>query len=457
MPFRRFFERGAKRANPEEAPATSADDEVVDEAATEMEAEASSSDEEWSDEDIAPEDAPEIDWGARALDAIPGGASTGSKRREALYGSESSVGPTHFVQAAGCRVTDPAGRTYIDCTMGLGSVALGYAEPRVRSAVMAAVAAGNVAGLSDIREVEIAERLREHIPCAELVRFLKSGAEGMSAAVRIARTYTGRDLVVGSGYFGWHDWSSDAAGVPAPTRALFRSVPFDDVAALEGAAREAGDRLAAIVIEPVIERLPSSEWIEAARGLATSLGAVLVFDEMKTGFRLEPGGYQSLSGITPDVAVFGKALANGFPLSAVAGRRDVMDAARKTWISSTLAGESTALAAAGAVLDWHDSGDICEALATTGRAMREAVSAAIDACGIEGVEVDGLDPMWLLRWNDPARETRFLEMAAAHGVLFKRGAYNFAAVAHDDDVISQIESVASAAFVDLLEEEGGKR
>ena len=122
---------------------------------------------------------------------------------------------------------------------------------------MVAIADGNVAGLSHVREVDLAERLRDHIPCAEMVQFLKSGAEGMSAAVRIARTYTNRDLVVGSGYFGWHDWSSDAAGVPASVRSLFRSVPFDDVPALEQAVRNAGDRLAAIVIEPVVERMPS--------------------------------------------------------------------------------------------------------------------------------------------------------------------------------------------------------
>jgi len=130
-----------------------------------------------------------------------------------------------------------------------------------------------------------------------------------------------------------------------------------------------------------------------------------------------------------------------------------MEAARKTWISSTLASESSALAAAGAVLDWHESADICEALATTGFSMREAISAAILASGIDGVEVNGLDPMWLLRFADARRETRFLELAAAHGVLFKRGAYNFAAIAHGQDVVAEIESAASAAFVELLEEE----
>jgi glutamate-1-semialdehyde 2,1-aminomutase len=232
-------------------------------------------------------------------------------------------------------------------------------------------------------------------------------------------------------------------------------VPFDDVPALEQAAREAGNRLAAIVIEPVVERLPSDEWIAAARDLTKSLGAVLVFDEMKTGFRLKTGGYQALSDVTPDLAVFGKALANGFPLAAVVGQRDIMEAARRTWISSTLAGESVALAAAGAVLDWHENVDVCDRLASTGHAMREAVGAAMKASGITGVTVEGIDPMWFLRFEDRRRETRFLELAASHGVLFKRGAYNFAAMAHDEDTITEIESAASAAFVELLEEEQG--
>jgi glutamate-1-semialdehyde aminotransferase len=199
--------------------------------------------------------------------------------------------------------------------------------------------------------------------------------------------------------------------------------------------------------------MPSDIWIRKARELATLLGAVLVFDEMKTGFRLRRGGYQELSGITPDLAVFGKALANGFPLAAVVGRRDVMDAARRTWISSTLAGESVGLAAAHAVLDIHESADVCAALEANGRAMRTSVAAAIEAAGIDGVSVEGIDQMWLLRFADHARETRFLELAATHGVLFKRGAYNYAATAHDEAAIVEIESAASAALVELRDEE----
>ena len=456
MPFRRFFERGAKRDTPTVEDEPSGDEIEASDEELESEGGEESADAPGEDDEAAPEDATEINWRERANAILPSGASTGSKRAEALYGDPDAVGPTHYVSASGCRVVDPAGRSYIDCTMALGSVALGYSEPDVQERVLHAIAAGNVSGLSNLYEVELAERLRDHIPCAELVQFLKSGAEGVAAAVRIARTYTGRDLVVGSGYFGWHDWSSDAAGVPNAVRGLFRSVPFDDWNALDQAARDAGDKLAAIVIEPVVERMPSDKWIRAARELATVFQAVLIFDEMKTGFRLRPGGYQALSGVTPDLAVFGKALANGFPLSAVVGHRDVMDAARRTWISSTLAGESVGLAAASAVLDFHENTDLCTSLATTGQAMRAGVSAAIAACGITGVTVDGIDPMWLLRFEDRRRETRFLELAVKHGVLFKRGAYNFAAMAHDEDTITEIEAGASAAFVELLQEEQGK-
>src|SRR5262249_47443441 len=156
-----------------------------------------------------------------------------------------------------------------------------------------------------------------------------------------------------------------------------------------------------------------------ARRLATDSGAVLIFDEIKTGFRLRTAGYQQYSEITPDLAAFGKAMANGFPLAAVVGDRDVMDAARKTWISSTLASEASALAAASAVLSWHNSADVCDSLWSIGAEMRRVVTGAIEASGVEGVTIDGLDPMWLFRWDSPDRERRFLELAAQHGVLFK--------------------------------------
>lgn len=437
MKFRRFFERGAK-SDPE-APPVAAEPESAD------------------DDETPPEEEVEAEhpaWAQRAIGVLPTGASTGSKRPEALYGSADALGPTHYTQAVGCRIVDPDGNEYIDCTMALGAVALGYAEPNVTRAVVDAIAAGNVSALSSYHEVELAERLCGIIPCADKVQFLKTGAEGMAAAVRIARTYTARDIVVGCGYFGWLDWcADDALGVPAGATSVFRRVPYDDIEALEQAVSYAGARIAAIVIEPVIERLPSKEWIDRARALATETGAVLIFDEIKTGFRLATAGYQQYAEVVPDLAVFSKAMANGYPLSVVCGHRDVMDAAKRTWISSTLASEASALAAASAVLSWHNTADVCESLASIGKDTRASISAAIDASGIEGVSTDGLDSMWLLRWDDPARETRFLELAASHGVLFKRGAYNFPALAHDEEAIQAIEAGASAAFVNLRDEE----
>jgi glutamate-1-semialdehyde 2,1-aminomutase len=441
MPFGRFF--GGKGAAPKAAPEPELEAETP-EPATDEEPEVV------SEQDDA-------DYRTRALGVMPTGASTGSKRVEGLYGSSDAVGPTHFVQAVGCRVTDVDGNDYLDCTMALGSVALGYAETNVTRSVVEAIARGNVAGLSSAREVEVAERLCGVIPCADKVQFLKTGAEAMAAAVRIARTYTSREIVIASGYFGWLDWAADdAAGVPSSTRALVRRVPRDDIEALTKAVSDVGTQLAAIVIEPVVERLPSKEWIAKARELASGVGAVLIFDEIKTGFRLRTGGYQAFAEIVPDLSAFGKAMANGFPLSIVCGHRDIMDAAKKTWISSTLASEGAALAATAAVLSWHDQADVCESLATIGAEMRAAVSHAIEASGVRGPEIDGLDQMWLMRWDDPKREQRFLELAAAHGVLFKRGAYNFSALAHDEEAMREIEAGASDAFVELRDEEAAE-
>ena len=446
MAFSRFFGRGrdAAPSAPQPGDAPAPDD------AVEAASDASADDDTSEADDTSPEDASQRTWRERAEAVLPTGASTGSKRAVALWGDDVDLGlPTHLLSARGCRVVDVQGNSYVDCTMALGSVALGYGEPRVTRAVVEAASEGHVGALSSWREVELAERLHTLIPCAERVQFLKSGAEAASAAVRIARTYTGRERVVASGYFGWHDWASEQAGVPAAVLAATRHVLFDDVETLERAVSEAGDDLAAVVIEPVVERTPSEAWLRRARELCDARGAVLVFDEMKTGFRLAPGGYQEVCGITPDLATFGKALANGYPLAAVVGHAAVMDAARNTWISSTLASEATALAAALAVLDWHEEADVCATLAETGREMRAALDRAIDASGVGAVSTEGLDPMFLLRWDDPKREARFLAECARAGVIVKRGAYNFAAVAHDEEAIQEIEAAVSSALVTL--------
>lgn len=440
MALSRFFGRG-RDATPTPPPESSA--EPVEDSA----------DDDAADVEGVPEAAAERSWRHRAEAVLPTGASTGSKRAEALYGDAVDDLPTHFYAARGALVTDTSGLQYLDCTMALGAVALGYGEPKVTQAVIEAVTQGNVSALSSWREVELAERLCGIIPCAERAQILKSGAEATSAAVRLARAYTGRTQVIACGYFGWHDWSSNARGVPEAVSLGTTRVLFDDIPALEAAVTAAGANLAAIVLEPVIEAEPSIAWLQRARALCDASGAALIFDEVKTGFRVAPGGYQEVCGVTPDLASFGKAMANGFPVAAVVGRQALMEAARTTWISSTLASESSALAAALAVLDWHDEADICATLAETGREMRAAVDRAIVASGIEGVTTRGVDTMWLMDWVDPARETHFLAEAMRGGVLFKKGAYNYAAIAHDEAALQDIESTASAALVHILEDD----
>ena len=448
MPFGRLF-RG--KSEPAPKPGSEPEDAAVEEQDVEAVADVGEEGDVPPEWDATGEDI-ERSWRARAQGVIPGGTSTGSKRTDALYGEGNESGPSHFARASGCRLTTPSELTLIDCTMALGSVAIGYGDERIVRAAITAAANGNVAGLAHTAEVELAERLCDLIPCAEQVRFLKSGAEAMSAAVRIARTATGRNHIVGSGYFGWHDWSGTGAGIPEGVRANFTSVPFDDVPALESACGAAGKELAAVVLEPVVERLPSTEWIATARRLCDELGAVLVFDELKTGFRLSRGGYQELSDVKPDLAAFGKAMANGFPLAAVVGKNDVMQAAARTWISSTLAGESMAIAAALAVVEIYEGEeDVCAALGRAGGAMKAAVETAVKASGIPGVTVAGLDPMWLVRFDDPAIERRFLEEAVHEGVLFKRGAYNYASLAHDEEeTFVEIERAASSALVTVV-------
>ena len=445
MPFGRLF-RGR---SPEPSPENEPDDAVTDDNAV--------AEEESAESEVPPEwdasgDEIERSWRTRAGDVISGSTSTGSKRADALYGEGNDAGPTHYIRAQGCRLTTPSELSLIDCTMALGSVAIGYADERILRAAFSAAANGNVAGLAHTAEVELAERLCDLIPSAERVRFFKTGADAVSAAVRIARTATSRTTVVGSGYFGWHDWSSSSAGVPDGVRQSFRAVPFDDVPALEAACRRAGNDLAAVVLEPVVERLPSEAWIASARRLCDELGAVLVFDEMKTGFRLARGGYQELSGVTPDLATFGKALANGFPLAALVGRSEVMEASTRTWISTTLAGESMAIAAALAVIEIYEGEeDVCAALGRTGQAMRSSVEAAVAASGIKGVTFAGLDQMWFMRFEDNSLERRFVEESVREGVLFKRGAYNYASLAHDEEeTIVEIERAASSALVAIV-------
>ncbi len=215
-------------------------------------------------------------------------------------------------------------------------------------------------------------------------------------------------------------------------------MPFNDVAALDATVAALPQSPAAIIIEPLVHELATVDWLTAARRLADSTGAVLIFDEVKTAFRVRTGGVQSLIGVTPDLTTLGKAMANGYPLSAVVGRLGVMEQATRTWISSTAATESTGLAAARAVLDWHERVDVADRMAVAGALMQDIIGTALAESPWVGVRAEGPAMMWRLVSDVPDQLDALVAVAARHGVLLKRGAYQFGAVAHEEPYLEQI-------------------
>lgn len=366
---------------------------------------------------------------------IPGFTSTGSKRPEALFGKATGA-PRSMTRAEGCRLWDSAGTEYVDMMMALGAVALGYAHPKVVAATCEAVNSGTVGSLPPTAEPEVADRLAALIPGAESVRFFKSGAEAVAAAVRVARVHTGRERVVTCGYHGWLDWCQTEPGVPQSVTALRTEIPFNDRAALERAMDESGP-VAALVLEPVIDAFPDIDWLRAARTAADRSGAVLVFDEIKTAFRIAVGGAAQRYGVVPDLMVLGKALGNGFPVAALCGSRDVMAAATRTWISSTLATEFVSLGAARAVLDVFAGEPVVEHLERVGGSLMRGLEQMAEDYPALFTGVRGIPQMCYLRCVDSTIWEAVAAGAASRGVLFKFAAYNFVSLAHSDQVVNQ--------------------
>src|SRR6266581_4641890 len=345
-----------------------------------------------------------------------------------------------MTRASGCRVWGEDGREYVDFVMALGAVALGYGHPDVNRAAQAAIDAGVVGPLPPVAEEELAEALVEKIPWLERVRFLKTGAEAVAAAVRLARVATGRDEVLGCGYHGWLDWCQGATeGVPAPVRNLFAELPFNDVAAGREQIRARAPRLAAVVVEPVVVSEPTREWLQMLRVETERAGAILIFDEIKTAFRLAIGGAAQRYDVkpAPDLVVLGKALANGFPLAAVGGRADLMAAAGRTWISSTLATEGVALAAARATLDVFVRDDVCGHLHRVGMRLLHGLHQLQRAHSTVVTGVAGVAGMCFLHYATDELSQRAALAAAQRGLLFKRTAYNFVSLAHDDATVDK--------------------
>jgi glutamate-1-semialdehyde 2,1-aminomutase len=370
-------------------------------------------------------------------DKVAGFTSTGSKRPEALFGEHNPDLPSRMVRSSGCTVWDDRGRQYTDYIMGLGSVALGYGHPEVTRAAIAAVEAGVVGPLAPVLEEEVALTLSRFIPAMERVRFLKTGAEAMAAAIRLARVATGREHILGCGYHGWLDWCQGGEGIPGSTQGLYHELPFNDLDAARKTIASAGNQLAAVVFEPLVVTEPDPEWLATLRQETSRAGALLIVDEIKTVGRLSLGGASERYGIRPDLVVVGKAIANGFPLAAVGGRENIMAGVSRTWISSTLATEFVSLAAAKATLQALQSERVPEHLGRVGGRLLAGLNSLHGKHPDLVSGVGGVAEMCFLQYADDGASRAVTAACAEAGLLFKRSAYNFVSLAHDEPTIDR--------------------
>lgn len=387
----------------------------------------------------------------RARRVLPGVAQTYSKGPdqfvEGLY-------PVFLESGDGCRVRDRAGNEWIDYPLALGPIILGYNDVEVNAAVHAQVDRGPAFSLCNALEVEVAERLVAMIPAAEGVRFLKTGSEATSAGVRLARAFTGRDRVAQCGYHGWHDWcighTARNAGIPAASRMLTHQWEYNDISSLERILEEHPGEVAAIIMEPIGVVPPVDGFLEAVRDLAHQDGALLIYDEIITGFRLAPGGAQEYFGVTPDLAAFGKGIANGYPLAAIVGRAEIMEQiTTTTFISSTFGGDAVSLAAASATLARIQAGGVCEHLWREGGRLQNAFN-SLAASNELPVQMIGLAPRRVLQFDpDIDVDSNLLKGAIwqeclDRGILM--GNANFISAAHDAEAVDTTIAAFDAAL-----------
>lgn len=314
-----------------------------------------------------------------------------STQHEALH----ACGFPRFVtRSAGNKVWDADGNCYIDYLMAWGAVLLGHGFAEVERAVSNQLAQGTLMNLAVEHEVSLAERLVHHIPGAELVRFVASGSEATNAAVRIARHVTGREKIIQYGFHGWLDWCQNAhpAGILPAVTTNTVALRYNDLPTLQELFAVHRDEIACVILEPVKEEEPADGYLGALGDIVHQHGALLIFDEAKTGFRFGLGGAQDYYHVTPDLSVFSKALANGYPLALVAGKAEVLERASDVWISGTFHGWPPAIVAAAATLTVLEREPVTSHIWALGQRLIAGVNAILVAHGFQ-TRLAGSPPM----------------------------------------------------------------
>lgn len=398
----------------------------------------------------------------KAKRIIPGGNQLLSKRSEMFL---PDLWPSYYKKAKGCEVWDMDDNHYYDfAQMGVGSCTLGYANDHINKLVINAIENGSMCSLNSYEEVELAERLIALHSWADMARFSRTGGEACSIAIRIARAATNRSKVAFCGYHGWHDWYISAnigsssnldeqllpglkpSGVP---RELYNTaIPFNynSLVELNDIVDKYGSDIAAIIMEPQRGTSPTKEFLEGVRSIASKIGAVLIFDEVTSGFRVNIGGLHKTMGVNPDIAVFGKALGNGFPISAIIGRREVMDSAQNSFISSTFWTERIGYVSALASLDYMEKVDSPSLLIKWGDRINECWRAAANENDIE-IHISGVSPLTHLDFVHPeklALQTLYAQIMLEYGFLL--GASVYSTTAYNDEIIQKFERATHKSF-----------
>ena len=398
----------------------------------------------------------------RAKEIIPGGTQLLSKRPEMWL---PDFWPSYYSKAKGCEVWDMDGNHYYDFSiMGVGANVLGYAFDEVDEVAKEAIDNGGMCTLNAPEEVSLAEKLLELHPWAGMVRYAKAGGEAMAVATRIARAYTKKDVVLVCGYHGWHDWYLSAnltkgdpladvhlqglapLGVPtglAGTNLIFHYNKPEEYMKLIDENR---GNIAAVIMEPIRNDFPADGYMEMIRKVTKDEGIVLIFDEITSGFRLCAGGAHKVLGVNPDIATFAKGMTNGYPVSAIIGKTEVMQAAQDTFISSTFWTERIALAAAVKSIECYEKYDVATHQKHVGKRMTEIWTSLGEKYGLN-VHISGILPLihFGFEYENPlAYKTFFTQEMLKRGFLAAFSVY--ASLAHTDEIMDKYENACSEVF-----------
>jgi glutamate-1-semialdehyde 2,1-aminomutase len=358
------------------------------------------------------------------------------------------------------KVWDIDGNEYVDLMAGLLPVLLGYCDPDVDDAIKAQLDKGISYSLASPLENELAELLIDLIPCAEMVKYGKNGTDATSSAVRLARAFTGRDRVIACGYHGWQDWyigaTSRNKGVPDQVSQLTIKCPFNDLEAVHSAFATYPNDIACIILEPMSGQAPKVGYLEELKEIVHANGALLIFDEIVTGFRFANGGAQEKFGVTPDLAAFGKAMGNGMPISAILGRGDIMAEMEQVFMSSTFGGEALSLAASIAVIKKMLREPVVEKLYETGTKLSDGALNFISKHGLdEVISIDGNETWKLLAFQDHPHATKwairsFFQVSMMELGVLMTGSHNVI-YSHTDDDIAKVLAAYNQTLSELKE------